>query len=311
MFFATRRTLRKQKPDQYGYGVAAKTRYARCARDASTQTGWSSERLDQADWFDQVVSRGDGNDVLIYVHGFNTEQQDTFQRLEMIEKGLRKQGYLGAIIAYDWPSRGARFFIDIDYNGDRKKTIECGPHLVGDIILPLLSMPNAPRVHLFSHSMGGLVVLNGFAGFGDSHGPGAGPWSVDQVVFAAADVPQYFMEKGAWGSLVMTHHSKRFTNYYSYDDSILRWSRRINSGRARLGSEGLASPAEKSHEDVSCTREYRAGEGSYEETRFVSHRWWFESEAFFADFAGALAGKDGLAEGTRRRAVAGDFILQR
>lgn len=311
MHFATRRSLRSQKPDFYGYNIAKITRYATCKRAPRTDTGWSSKRTAKADWLKSVMDEAQSNEVLIYVHGFNTEQKDTFHRMELVERGLRAQGYKGAVIGFDWPSRGARFFIDIDYNGDRDKAKVVGRHLVGDLILPLLELSSRPRVHLMSHSMGGLVVLHGFAGFGDSHGPGAGPWAVDQVVFTAADVPQFITEKGAWGSLVMQHHSARFTNYYSADDSILRWSRAINSRRARLGSEGLASPAERKHEDVSCTREYRAGKGSYEETRFVSHRWWFESEAFFADLSGTLAGKDGLDEGTRRRAVGGDFILQR
>ena len=243
------------------------------------------------------------NDVLIYVHGFNTSQAGNLKRLSKIEKGLKTQGYEGAVVGFDWPSTG----IPTDYDGDLGRAKKTARYLVSDVILPLLSRAERPRVHLLAHSMGGYAILKGLQDFGDSHGPGG--WTLDQIAFVSADVHQPSMERGAWGALVAKHRSKRLTNYYNGEDGVLKLSKVINGTRKRVGRSGLPTPSFDSHTDVSCTDQYNNDRSSLPKIDYLSHRWWFESPAFFKDFALTLAGKDGLQSGTRLQGPGGDVTL--
>jgi len=244
--------------------------------------------------------------VLIYIHGFNTTQFHNLQRLEKIETGLRDQGFKGSVVAFEWPSNGTFAAYDSDLADVRKAS----QYLVSALIIPLLSGSWRPRVHLLAHSMGGYAVICGFRDIGDSHGPGSGAWKVDQIAFASADVHEPSMGKGAWGALVMKHHSERFTNYYCRKDRVLKGSKFINGTRDRIGLNGLSSPTFSAHEDVDCTAQYIKDDVNDQDGLTFSHRWWFENDAFYKHLALTISGKDGLDEGTRIKASGRDFALK-
>lgn len=304
MLFATRRSYNASKK-AFTNNLADLTRYVWVKDQLKSDGSWEGGSIKKDTWFERVQSKAGSRDVLIYIHGFNTTQITNLRRLKQLEDGLASKGYKGSVVAFEWPSNGNPAAYDPDLL-DAKKS---APFLVSDLILPFLSGIWKPRVHLLAHSMGGYSVLCGFRDFGDSHGPGTAPWKVDQVAFASADVHRPSMEKGAWGSLVMKHHSKRFTNYYNAKDRVLQGSKLLNGTRKRVGSSGLLPPVFNTHLDVSCTSQYERDVSDAQDGFTYSHRWWFESEAFYKDLALTLAGKDGVAEGTRKKATNGDFVL--
>ena len=227
-------------------------------------------------------------------------------RMGKIETGVRANGFTGAVVGFDWPSDGTVFA----YNSDRSDAKKVAPCLVSDGMLPLLAMSPRPKVHILAHSMGGLVVLRGFSDFGDGAG-GSKAWSADQVMFASADIEAHWLEKGAWGGLVLGKRSKRFTNYHSEKDRVLALSGGfINGFRARAGHEGIPALTERNHWDIHSDEQFMSDvPASKQNNRKYSHRWWFDSNGFFKDVALNMAGADAETMPTRKRTTNPDLVL--
>lgn len=285
--------------------ASAVTRYLTVTAQASDGGTWSGGTMTQANWLDQVSSQMQSNDVLIYVHGFNTSQPDMLRRAAKIEAGVRAHGYRGAVVSYDWPSDGSV----VKYKSDRHDAKKTAPHLVSDGIAPLLNLPSRPKVHIIAHSMGTYLTLRALSDFGDSVGPGQGSWSLDQIMFVSADVDQAWMEKGAWGGLVLKERSHRFTNYYSQLDEVLNLAGGFIHGRPRAGRRGLPIPLHAKHIDVYCNEQYKRDVPSADRTVPYSHRWWFDNDGFYKDVAQTIAGVDENGMNTRRVTNTTDLAL--
>ena len=298
--FFSRRTYNASK-DAFNKHPSAITRYVSMPGKKPGAGGWKSVMCTQDEWLQNVRDAGGDKDIMIYVHGFNTDQKDMLDRMEKIEKNLKAQGYEGAVIGFDWPSDGTIFA----YKKDKADAKTVAPFLVSDGILPLLSISPRPKIHLLAHSMGALVVLRAFSDFGDSAGPGTGAWKVAEVTFASADVDRTWLEQGAWGSLVLKHRSKRFTNYYSREDLVLDISEKIqNGGRERVGRDGMPELSASGHFDVRCDAQYLRDVKPSKQRQKYSHRWWFDNEGYFEDLHAVIKGED-VSSMSTRRAIAG------
>nr|WP_254437989.1 alpha/beta fold hydrolase [Ruegeria arenilitoris] len=303
--FFSRRTYNSQKK-KFTLKPAAKTRYVNITKKSADGSVRKGSIVKKADWLNLVRQQGGDSAVLIYVHGFNTSQTDMLDRLEKIENGARSNGFKGAVVAFDWPSDGSPHA----YDRDRADAKTVAPHLVGDGMLPLLGMPSKPKVHILAHSMGTLVVLRAFSDFGDAAGPGNKIWSADQVMFASGDVDAAWLEKGAWGNLVLKKRSKRFTNYYSGKDKVLSLSGGlVNGGRKRAGRVGMPKLTSKGHWDIHCDEQYKRDVPKGKRSMTKSHRWWFDSKGFYKDLALNLDGQDAKKMPTRHKTNIGDQML--
>ncbi len=303
--FFSRRTFNAQKK-KFTLKPAAKTRYVSITKQSAGGRIRKGGIVKQSKWLELVRKEGGDSSVLIYVHGFNTSQKGMLDRLGKIEKNLRSQGYRGAVVGFDWPSDGSIH----TYDRDRSDAKTVAPHLVGDGILPLLAMSSKPKVHILAHSMGALVVLRGFSDFGDGAGAGKGNWGADQVMFASGDVDSAWLEKGAWGDLVLKKRSKRFTNYYSGKDKILALSGGlVNGGRARAGHVGMPKLVSKTHWDIYCDDQYLRHVPKGKRTKAFSHRWLFDDKGFYKDVALTLAGADAKKMPTRHKTTISDLAL--
>ncbi|QFT57737.1 hypothetical protein FIU94_02780 [Sulfitobacter sp. THAF37] len=295
--FATRRTYNAQT-HRFTNNAAALTRYVlMTGGDGPVSKGGIISR---ADWHREVLRAADSREILLYVHGFNTSQSTMLQRQTALEQGLRRHGYRGAVVGFDWPSDGNVLAYDSDRN-DAKKV---APYLVTEVIGLFLNETPRFTLHLLAHSMGAYLALRGFSGVGDA--PGARKWGVDQVMFAAADVDVEWMRQGAWGSLVMDRRARRLTNYYNADDAVLQLSGDfINGGRSRAGRKGLPDLVAADQVDVDATRRYAAFP---QKGAQISHRFYFEDDLFFRDVALTVAGT--AAEAMPTRIVTnGDAVL--
>ncbi len=303
--FFSRRTY-NAKLDKFTDNPAAVTRYARVTQHTANATIHKGHTLAQADWLARVQQEGGDKAVLIYVHGFNTSQSDMITRLAKIKAGAKANGFDGAVVAFDWPSDGEL----LAYNRDRSDAKKVAAHLVGDGILPLLALSPKPKIHIIAHSMGALVVLRAFSDFGDSAGTGGGTWGVDQVTFASADVDSAWLEKGAWGGLVLKQRCKRFTNYYSGRDRVLAFSSGlVNGGRDRAGHVGLPKLVTKGHWDIYGNEQYKRDVPEAQRTLANSHRWWFDNAGFYKDLAMTIDGEDAASLPTRRPTNTADLGL--
>lgn len=294
LFFSRRAYDRPNK--KFTSQSASLTRFV----DATASGG---KEIKEKDWLSAVKASAQGNEVLIYVHGFNTSQKDMLERFAKIEKGVRKAGFKGAIVAYDWPSDGKV----LKYVSDRNDAKKVASYLVTNGIVPLSKLNGKTKIHLLAHSMGAYMILRAF---GDPKVQGLGPWIVDQVMFASADVDERILEKKLWGSALLKQRSKRFTNYYSGLDTILDLPAKfIRGGSPRAGRFGLPTSVFSNHIDVYSNEQYKKDVPTSKRSAIMSHSWWFDSDTFYKDVAMTMAGKAPDNMSTRRTTNKADWAL--
>lgn len=284
-------TRRKIENGKFTTKHAEEPGYFSFERPASNPRRWDAKRKSRQAWLSAIQSDAGTKDVLIHVHGFNSTQTGTLSRHQALHAGLKAKGYKGAVVSYDWPNRGrgtpGAYGTDLTKNAPAISRF-----LVEDAILPLLEMSWKPRVHLFAHSMGAFVIAHGFMQFGNSFGPGTGPWKINHILQASGDAHRDWYETGAGASLSLEEHSRRLTNFNTRDDAILSLSAGWNGGQKRVGLNGLPAHTSREHFNVDGTRTYRDTKpdfgGDNGKEALYSHRWWFESDWFFERAARTL-----------------------
>ena len=299
LFFSRRTYVASKK--KFTNNFAALTRYVMI--DAGPNGAGTGGIISRDDWLAQVEARAQSNEVVVFVHGFNTPQASMLERLGKIEQGLKNNGYQGAVVAFDWPSDGLLTAYDPDLR-DAKKS---APFLVPDGILLLLD--RGLTVHVLAHSMGTYLTLRAFAGEGDA--VGANPWNVDQVLFAAADTEAEAVRKGAWGGLVLERRCQRFTNYYCTADKVLALSGGfVHGGRPRVGHVGMPDAKPDNSIDLYTTEQFRQHVPPQQQSKpVVSHTWLYDDAGFYEDAARTIAGQPDTGMPTRRDTNVGDRAL--
>ena len=299
--FLTRRTY-SSRLKRFTNRVADVTRYVKLTRGAGGRFEGGIIAMD--DWLDQVALAANGCGVVIYVHGFNTDQHEMLVRTGMIEDGLAAAGFRGAVVAFDWPSQGQV----TAYNPDLAAARASAPHLVPDGVRPLVARLGAQPLHLLCHSMGCYLTLRARSGVGEV--PGAPSVQLDEVIFAAGDVEAELLRRGAGGALVMQHRCNRFTNFYSVADRVLQFSGALNGGRQRAGVVGLPDPAGDNAVDVYTTAQFRKHVPGIDQDDYIlSHNWYYANTGFYQDVALTLAGTPDAQMPTRRPTTISDRAL--
>ena len=299
--FFSRRAF-NTRTDRFTLNPAALTRYVEIA-DPGVVVRYQ-HIISKSDWKAKVLAKAQTPELLVFVHGFNTDQTEMLRRQRKIEEGLRDNGYRGAVIGYDWPSDGSKHA----YDKDREDAKTVAPYLVTEGISMFLNETPRMKIHVLAHSMGVYLATRGFSGVGDA--PGARRWGIDQMLAVAADVDDEWMRSGAWGSLVMDLRANRLTNYYSPADKVLKLSKFINGMRPRLGRAGLPDLVAAGHHDVRCAEQYFDKVDSADRDFRYSHNWYFDDDGFYEDVALTLTGKAAHQMPTREdRANLDDPIL--
>lgn len=302
--FFSRRTYNASK-QSFTNNPAEVTRYVRLTDGPDASGRWTGGIINKADWFDRVQAEGATNEITIYLHGYNTSQVENLRRMALIRAGLQSNGYRGALIAFDWPSAG----LPSDYDGDKRNAKKTAQHLVSDGILPLLALSPKPKVNLIAHSMGAYLLLRALSDFDDNAGPGAGAWRLNEVMFVSGDADRRWFGKGAWGSLLLAHRARRFTNYFSILDDVLKLAVKVNRFQERVGRSGMPPGIAPSHVDLYSSEQYLKDVPASMRERIYSHRWWFDNTKFYTDAALTLAGQDAQSMPTRRKTDTSDLAL--
>lgn len=237
-------------------------------------------RTDQAHWLSKLQTEMASNEVAIFVHGFNTSQATMMRRLRKVKRGLRKQGFNGAVAAFAWPNRERR----LAYVKDKSDVPKFAPSLLEDGIRPILNLASKPKVHLICHSMGAYVCLKALSG-------ATGNRKIGEVVFVAGDLDQPWFNRGEPPTRLMENWATRATNYFSTKDQVLDWSENLVHGDPRIGRDGLPHPTGANHVDVDCTARYRSPAYDGKRSMVYSHSFYFDDEIWLKDMAMTLCGK--------------------
>jgi esterase/lipase superfamily enzyme len=265
--------------------------------------------LEGVDWRKKVIAQSENDEVLIFIHGYNTKQSFFLERFDKIKRGVAGRGFYGfkgAVIGFDWPSLGDWS----DYLDDRDGARDVGVSLIADCILPLLESRPSLKIHVLAHSMGTLLTAQALLDSYKRGLIGQQQRVVDQVMFVASDTNRESMRvKYNYGS-AMAGLCNRLTNYYSMSDLVLSASgTTFNALTERTGMYGLHRNPYKNFHDVSCTQLYRATHPGRKHGTIRSHGFYFDDNIFYRDVVGTLSGKRPAAMQTRKPFMDGDQQL--
>lgn len=175
---------------------------------------------------DQLAGRtGIGQDVLVYVHGFNTSLQDAAFRVGQIATDT---GFTGAPVVFTWPAGSSL----LGYGSDREQATSSRDALER-LLVDLGSAPGVGRVHVIAHSMGSWLAMEALrqaaiGGRGDLNG------RLGQVMLAHPDLDLEVFK----GQLARIGRTDNISLFLASDDRALQMSGRL-AGRGRLGALDL------------------------------------------------------------------------
>lgn len=227
----------------------------------------------------------DCGDITVLVHGYNTAPQTVARRHRNFSKSLAANGFVGAVVSFDWPSDDRA----INYLEDRSDAKITALRLVDDCISLLAATHSRGcqyNVHVVAHSMGSYVVREAFDDADDRPAIAASNWNVSQLCLVAADVSSASMSASDSRSRSLYRHCTRLTNYYNPYDSVLKLSDIKRAGvAARAGRRGLPLDRPEKSFDVNCGPRFKASRKSGS-----GHSWYFDNPAFMRDLAETLSG---------------------
>lgn len=170
--------------------------------------------LSQDEFLDEL--NGGSDQVLVFVHGFNTTLDDGLYRLAQI---VFDSHFKGSSILFSWPSKGG--VADYWYDADSAKFSVDG---LRELIELLQADEHVSTIHVIAHSMGNRIVLDALANPGSSK-------SLGQLVLAAPDVDSdvFKVEEPKLTGF------RRVTLYASSKDWALKLSEKLASDFARAG----------------------------------------------------------------------------
>ncbi|EFJ30800.1 hypothetical protein SELMODRAFT_409454 [Selaginella moellendorffii] len=158
----------------------------------------------------------DGNEVLLYIHGYNVRFKDAAKRAAQVKCDIQFQG---ALICYSWASKGSLF----GYKHDAKAVKQTVDSLAKFLRLCFTKL-GATKVHILAHSMGNralIAALDKVLTDVETAAP------LRNVILAAADERRRCFEKLV-DSAAKHKQGPHFTVYCSFVDVALRASRAAN-----------------------------------------------------------------------------------
>lgn len=248
-------------------------------------------KIKKSDWVKAILHEApSGNengiptgDILFYVHGYNNSPKDVASRHRKLDSGLKKQGFKGVVVSFDWPSATTA----INYLEDRHDAKQTMIRLVNEGIrtFAALQRPDCRiNQHILAHSMGCYVVREAFDDADDIASVAQKNWTVSQIMFVAGDVSARGMEEDSAKSNSLYRHCVRFTNYYNPYDDVLTLSNVKRIGVSpRAGRVGLPDNIPEKAVDIYCGDYYKKEVDPDLKSLRTAHTWYFDDAAFLRD----------------------------
>jgi esterase/lipase superfamily enzyme len=160
-------------------------------------------------------------DVLVFVHGYNTNFADAAFRFAQI---VHDSGFKGVPVLFTWPSRGEL----LQYPYDRESAFYSRDFL--ELNLRAIARDLGPtRMDILAHSMGTLLTLEAVRQAA-IRGDGTFGGKLRNIILAAPDVDLDVFKTQ------MRQIKRPVTVFVSADDRALAFSRRFAGDKTRLGA---------------------------------------------------------------------------
>jgi esterase/lipase superfamily enzyme len=164
----------------------------------------------------------DDNQILVYLHGFNTTFKEAAQRAASIGYQLK----MPSTAFFSWPSQGGMK----KYIADRDAA-DISYESIAEFLVKVYSESGATKVHLIAHSMGNHALLNAIKSplMQDAL---KGGMRFGQIILAAPDVEteRFMRDAGKLAAI-----ADRVSLYVSDGDLALKTSKFVAAGYSRAG----------------------------------------------------------------------------
>ncbi|MEM8733980.1 MAG: alpha/beta hydrolase, partial [Planctomycetota bacterium] len=164
-----------------------------------------------------------GDNLLVFVHGYNVSFEEAARRTAQMAYDLR---FPGAPVFYSWPSKDNWY----QYQNDRR-SIELSVGHMKRFLTQLADRSGASNIHVIAHSMGNVGLTQALAEMTPREKP-----IFNQVVLAAPDIDAEVFRDRIAPRIV--DKMQRCTVYTSMTDLALVASRYFNAG-SRIGEHAL------------------------------------------------------------------------
>ncbi|AOO84415.1 hypothetical protein BHK69_12620 [Bosea vaviloviae] len=160
-------------------------------------------------------------DVLVFVHGYNTNFADAAYRFAQI---IYDSGFKGVPVLFTWPSRGQL----LQYPYDRESAFYSRDFLEANLHAISRDL-GTTRIDILAHSMGTLLTLEAVRQAA-IRGDGSFGGKLRDIILAAPDVDLDVFRTQ------MRQIKRPVTVFVSADDRALAFSRRFAGDKTRLGA---------------------------------------------------------------------------
>ncbi len=254
----------------------------------SANTFMPQHEVSFGDFFGDIINKEQEN-IIIFIHGYNTEDNEVLDRHRTLRQGFENVGFDGDIITFAWPSNNNALLYLEDRHDAKKTAFE-----LVDSCIRFLSKQQGNNctisVNVIGHSTGAYVIYEAFNDAETTKIIAETNWSVSQILFISGDISSDAMNTERGQSVY--RHCNRLTNYYNPYDSILSISnvKRVGA-KNRAGRVGLPINSPTKAVDVNCGDYYHQHKSSiYVKVGAHSHSWYFYSDAWYKDAYATILG---------------------
>ncbi|GAQ79093.1 hypothetical protein KFL_000240240 [Klebsormidium nitens] len=232
-----------------------------------------------------IVGRnGAPREAIVFIHGFNCRFASAAKYMALYAYKMRRDV---PIFVFSWPS-----FQSLDlYEGDQANATWSVRHFAS-FLKRLMTSYRLERVHVFAHSMGSQVAINGLLRL-TGWSPPKGAARPGQLVLAAPDFDtgEFFEAQSDLDKLV-----DRVSVYCSANDKALRMSERVHGGLPRLGHFRIDSFLSETRH-VALSQKVDVIDASGFDKSVVGHDYAFTSTDVIEDVLGVFL--DGVSAAAR------------
>lgn len=240
------------------------------------------------------------NDVLFFIHGFNTDLNDVREAFKMLNEKYvdNPDSPVRHIIIFTWPGRSPK--IPLHYVNDRNDAMRSGAAFARAIdkviqffreFFLLSHNPLCKRkIHMMVHSMGNRVLKHVMLEL-EKKGDNTIPELFDQILLMAADIEFEIFERGeAFYNLIKL--GQRIHVYFHQKDIVLDISKYTKNFSNRLGRYGRRKIDEEIVDiidaKVTGTKDDR---GSGLQSDALNHWYYYTSKEVVTDVVSVFKGR--------------------